>query len=59
MEDFYGIPKAPAVDHQPLIENQVLQNVYGVSVGQCRPIAYLLVQDGDQDDELSTFKLVY
>ena len=45
MEDFNGVPTSPAVDHQPLIENQVLQKVYGASVGQCRPIAYLRDHD--------------
>jgi len=45
MEDFNGVPKSPAVDHQPLIENQVLQKVYGASVGQCRPLAYLRDHD--------------
>ena len=43
MEDFNGEPKPPAVGHQPFIENQVPRKVYGASVGQCRPIAYLLV----------------
>ena len=45
MEDFNEVPKPPAVDHQPLIENQVLQKVCGASVGQCRPLAYLLDHD--------------
>ena len=41
MDDFNGVTKPPSVDHQPLIENQVLQKMYGASVGQCRPIVYL------------------
>ena len=43
MEHFNAVQKPPAIDHPPLIENQVLQKVYGASVGQCRPNAYLLV----------------
>jgi hypothetical protein len=43
MEDFHGVLKPPAIDHQPLIESEVHQKLYGASVGQCRPLAYLLV----------------
>jgi len=43
MEDFHGVPKPPTINHQPLIEYQVIQKVSGASVGHCRPIAYFLV----------------